>query len=239
MSEFDLNTRKTNFSQNQTRNPSQSLKDQAADASAEMKQRAGDALRASTDVARDKFKEAADAAKDVAAGAADRFQDQASEKQRTGADFVGRLAGNIRDAARAFRERRTVCVAQHQFCGRICRRGRRQDPQRKHPRCHRRSDRFREAATGSLSRAIGASRFRCCPFPEGVRKSDIHLHIGSRRSVMNTKTDLQTISNLLGDALSQFAKLFQNEVDLARAELGRRFSKSVAPSVFSRPAPSS
>ena len=102
MSEFDLNTRKTNFSQNQTRNPSQSLKDQAADASAEMKQRAGDALRASTDVARDKFKEAADAAKDVAAGAADRFQDQASEKQRTGADFVGRLAGNIRDAARAF-----------------------------------------------------------------------------------------------------------------------------------------
>ena len=60
------------------------------------------ALRASTDVARDKFKEAADAAKDVAAGAADRFQDQAGEKQRTGADFVGRLAGNIRDAARAF-----------------------------------------------------------------------------------------------------------------------------------------
>ena len=96
MSDFDLNTRNTNFSQNQTRNPSQSLEDQAADAGAEMKQRAGDALRASTDVARDKFKEAA------AAGAADRFQDQAGEKQRTGADFVGRLAGNIRDAARAF-----------------------------------------------------------------------------------------------------------------------------------------
>ena len=39
---------------------------------------------------------------------------------------------------------------------------------------------------------------------------------------MNTKTDLQTISNLLVDALSQFAKLFQNEVDLARAELGEK-----------------
>ena len=39
---------------------------------------------------------------------------------------------------------------------------------------------------------------------------------------MSTKTDLQTISNLLGDALSQFAKLFQNEVDLARAELGEK-----------------
>jgi Putative Actinobacterial Holin-X, holin superfamily III len=37
---------------------------------------------------------------------------------------------------------------------------------------------------------------------------------------MSTKTDLRTISNLLGDSLSQFAKLFQNEVDLAKAELG-------------------
>jgi hypothetical protein len=102
MSDFDVNTRNTNFSQSQTAKPSQSVKDQAADAGAEIKQRAGDALRASTDVARDKFKEAADAAQDVAAGAADRLQDQAHEQQRTGADFVGRLAGNIRDAARAF-----------------------------------------------------------------------------------------------------------------------------------------
>ena len=109
MSDFDLNTRNTNFSQNQNRgssnqntNSPQNLKDKVADAGAEMKQRAGDALRASTDTAREKFKEAAGAAKDVAAGAADRFQDQAGVQQRTGADFVGRLAGNIRDAARAF-----------------------------------------------------------------------------------------------------------------------------------------
>ena len=39
---------------------------------------------------------------------------------------------------------------------------------------------------------------------------------------MTTKTDLRTISSLLGDALSQFAKLFQNEVDLAKAELGEK-----------------
>ena len=39
---------------------------------------------------------------------------------------------------------------------------------------------------------------------------------------MNTKTDLRTISNLAGDALSQFAKLFRNEVDLAKAELGEK-----------------
>jgi membrane protein implicated in regulation of membrane protease activity len=39
---------------------------------------------------------------------------------------------------------------------------------------------------------------------------------------MNTQSDVRTISTLLGDALSQFAKLFQNEVDLAKAELGEK-----------------
>jgi hypothetical protein len=39
---------------------------------------------------------------------------------------------------------------------------------------------------------------------------------------MTPQSDLRTISGLLGDALSQFAKLFQNEVDLAKAELGEK-----------------
>jgi ABC-type uncharacterized transport system permease subunit len=39
---------------------------------------------------------------------------------------------------------------------------------------------------------------------------------------MSTQSDLRAISGLLGDALSQFAKLFQNEVDLAKAELGAK-----------------
>jgi Putative Actinobacterial Holin-X, holin superfamily III len=39
---------------------------------------------------------------------------------------------------------------------------------------------------------------------------------------MSTQSDLRTISSLLGDALSQFANLFQNEVDLAKAELGEK-----------------
>ncbi|MEH2560824.1 phage holin family protein [Bradyrhizobium sp. AZCC 2289] len=39
---------------------------------------------------------------------------------------------------------------------------------------------------------------------------------------MNTQSDLRTISTLLGDSLSKFAKLFQNEVDLAKAELGEK-----------------
>ncbi|MCS3447342.1 MULTISPECIES: hypothetical protein [Bradyrhizobium] len=101
MSDVDL-TKETNFTQNQNTGPSQSLKDQMADAGAEVKQRAGDALRASTDVASDKFKEAADAAKDVASGTVDQIEDQARDKQRSGADFMARLADNIREAARAF-----------------------------------------------------------------------------------------------------------------------------------------
>ena len=101
MSDLDQ-TKKTNFSQKQNTGSSQNLKDQVADAGAEVKQRAGDALSASADIARDKFKDAADAAKDVASGTADQFEEQAREKQRSGADFIERFAGNIRDAARAF-----------------------------------------------------------------------------------------------------------------------------------------
>jgi gas vesicle protein len=101
MSDLDL-SKKTNFTQNQNTGSSQNLKDQVADAGAEVKQRAGEALRASTDTARNKFKEAADAAKDVASGTADQLQEQTRQQQRTGADFVERFAGNIREAARAF-----------------------------------------------------------------------------------------------------------------------------------------
>ena len=99
MSDFDL--KKTNLSQKKNTGSSQNLKDQVADA-ADLKQHAGDALKASTDVAQDKLQEAADAAKDVASGAADHLQHQVHEQQRSGADFVERFAGNIRDAARAF-----------------------------------------------------------------------------------------------------------------------------------------
>ena len=101
MSDMDL-TKKTNFTQNPNTGSSQNLKDQMTDAGTEVKERAGDALRASTDAARDKLKEAADAAKDVASGTADQIQEQARDKQRSGADFIERLAGNIREAARAF-----------------------------------------------------------------------------------------------------------------------------------------
>lgn len=46
-----------------------------------------------------------------------------------------------------------------------------------------------------------------------------------QNDIRTSQNDLQTISTLLGDALSQFAKLFQNEVDLAKAELGEKVQK--------------
>jgi ElaB/YqjD/DUF883 family membrane-anchored ribosome-binding protein len=101
MSDLDL-TKNTNFSQNQNTGSSHNLKGRVVDAGSEMKQRAGDAMSATTDTARDKFKEAADAAKDVTSGTADQLQGQVREKQRSGADFIERFAGNIRDAAHAF-----------------------------------------------------------------------------------------------------------------------------------------
>jgi uncharacterized membrane protein YqjE len=43
--------------------------------------------------------------------------------------------------------------------------------------------------------------------------------------IQNSKNDLRTLSTLVGDALSQFAKLFQSEVDLAKAELSEKVQK--------------
>lgn len=92
----------TQFGKNQDKGTAKGVKEQIGDAGAEMKQRAGDAFRASADLARDKFGEAADAAMGVAEGTVDQIQSQAREQQRSGADFVERLAGNIREAGRAF-----------------------------------------------------------------------------------------------------------------------------------------
>ncbi|WP_247342450.1 MULTISPECIES: hypothetical protein [unclassified Bradyrhizobium] len=73
-----------------------------AEAGATVKQRADEAFQATADVAQDKFKEAGDAAKDLASGTMDQIRGQAREQQRSGAEFIERLAGNVREAARAF-----------------------------------------------------------------------------------------------------------------------------------------
>jgi uncharacterized membrane protein YqjE len=43
--------------------------------------------------------------------------------------------------------------------------------------------------------------------------------------IQTSKNDLRSLSTLVGEALSQFAKLLQNEVDLAKAELGEKVQK--------------
>lgn len=46
-----------------------------------------------------------------------------------------------------------------------------------------------------------------------------------QNDIRTSQNDLRTISTLLGDALSQAAALFRNEVDLAKAELGEKVQK--------------
>ena len=46
-----------------------------------------------------------------------------------------------------------------------------------------------------------------------------------QNDLRTAQNDLRSISTLLGDALSQFAKLFQNEIDLAKADLGEKVQK--------------
>jgi len=46
-----------------------------------------------------------------------------------------------------------------------------------------------------------------------------------KNDLRTAQNDLRSISTLLGDALSQFAKLFQNEIDLAKAEVADRVQK--------------
>jgi uncharacterized membrane protein YqjE len=53
-----------------------------------------------------------------------------------------------------------------------------------------------------------------------------------QNDIKTSQNDLRAMSTLLGDALSQFAKLFQNEVDLAKAELGEKVQKATGALVF-------
>jgi len=46
-----------------------------------------------------------------------------------------------------------------------------------------------------------------------------------QNDLKTSKSDLQTVATLTSAAISQCAKLFQNEMDLAKAEVGEKFSK--------------
>jgi len=246
-------------------------------------------LRASTDVARDKFKERLTPPKDMASGTVDQLQEQTREQQRTGADFVERFSGNIREAARAFESDAPFAAAAsippleyvEEAAEKI------------------RNGSFRDLVDGAtdfakrqpdcVPRDLGARRLRGVPLPTGVRptvfvfatpqyvglvifgtrryvgrgfigtrgdawsqassrpgnKLGANVIITTRQHVMSiqndirtSQNDLRTISTLLGDALSQFAKLFQNEVDLAKSDSARRFKKVGGAMASSREAPS-
>ncbi|MET4156386.1 phage holin family protein [Bradyrhizobium sp. RT7a] len=45
------------------------------------------------------------------------------------------------------------------------------------------------------------------------------------QDIKTSQGEFRAISTLLGDAMSQFAKLFQNEMDLAKAEVGYKLQK--------------
>jgi hypothetical protein len=46
-----------------------------------------------------------------------------------------------------------------------------------------------------------------------------------QHDIKTSQNDLRTISTLVAGAMGQFAKLFQNEIDLAKAELSDRVQK--------------
>jgi ElaB/YqjD/DUF883 family membrane-anchored ribosome-binding protein len=96
MSDSDL-TPKTDISRNQKTTGSQ-----VKGAASELKQRASEALRATSDTAQEAYQGATEAAKDLTSEAKDKLEDQARQQQQTGAEYVNKFAGNIREAARAF-----------------------------------------------------------------------------------------------------------------------------------------
>jgi hypothetical protein len=49
--------------------------------------------------------------------------------------------------------------------------------------------------------------------------------VSVQNDLKTSKDELRTVATLTSGALSQFAKLFQNEVDLAKAEVSEKFSR--------------
>lgn len=78
------------------------LKAKAADLGQQIKDQAQDALQSTAQVASDKLREASEAAKDVASSAADKLQENAASRQASGADYLERFAGHMREASQIF-----------------------------------------------------------------------------------------------------------------------------------------
>jgi hypothetical protein len=80
----------------------QGLNDKLQQAGKDVTKTASDALSSASDAARDKLSELGGVARNTAAQAADTLKEKVGEQQHAGADYVHRLADNIRNAAQAF-----------------------------------------------------------------------------------------------------------------------------------------
>ena len=145
-------------------NSTSTLKDQIADAGADVRQRAGDALRASTNVARDKLKEASDVASEVAESAAEHLQDKAEAQQRSGADFVSRLADTMRQAGHAFDHDVPFAARGINSAADYMEDAAEKISQRNLPRSCCRGLRLRKAPAGCVPRTVRSRWFRSSAF---------------------------------------------------------------------------
>ena len=88
----------------ETQSSSQSpdLKAKAAELGHQIQDQAKETVRTSAEAAGDKIREAADAAKRVASSAAEQLQESAGRRQASGADYLERFAGHMREASQVF-----------------------------------------------------------------------------------------------------------------------------------------
>jgi hypothetical protein len=102
MNDSDLTSKASVSGNLRATGSSNNIKEQVTGAGAELKQRASEALQATSDSAQEAYQGATEAAKDLTSEAKDKLEDQVRQQQRTGAEYVNKFAGNIREAARAF-----------------------------------------------------------------------------------------------------------------------------------------
>ena len=159
----------------------------------------------------------------MAEDAAEHLQDKAEAQQRSGADFVSRLADTMRQAGHAFDHEVPFAARGINSAADYV-----EDAAEKI-----RSGTFRDLVAGASDFAkrqpaafLGLSVLAGFAAVRFFKASGNSQHIlGTGGCGMSTQSDLGTISTLLGDALSQSAKLVQNEVDLAKAELGEKLQQ--------------
>lgn len=94
MTDTDFRTSPRSASQGSSSTPQGTAED--------IKTMASDALSSTSEMAREKLDDLGSSARDAAAHATSKIQEQADEQRRMGADYAGKFAENLRNAAHAF-----------------------------------------------------------------------------------------------------------------------------------------